>query len=362
MLFILFKKKNRSSAHKILIRIFILIFLVLLCYYGYLHKIYSLLIITYIFIDAFDVFIGPLLYVYVRSVTGNPVSSVLKNGLYFVFPCLLILCISVPAILLMVNDTFNGSVFDSLNTYFSFKGLYSLGFIIAAYYQLLRFQKLVKHNYSNLENKDLQWAKVFLLGVMVIIAIDIFTSVYEIISPQNLYWGMDLDYLTVVLGIFLLVYLGYYGISQATILVPDFLVKESLSESINLKEAVQQTPKKYQYNTKEMKELGAQLTLLMEEERPYLMEDLTLYHLSKELATTDKKLSVLLNQHMHISFYDYINTFRIDEVKQKINDKVYSNYTLLAIAYECGFKSKTSFNRIFKKNTGVSPSQYKKTP
>nr|WP_271711474.1 helix-turn-helix domain-containing protein [Marinigracilibium pacificum] len=72
-----------------------------------------------------------------------------------------------------------------------------------------------------------------------------------------------------------------------------------------------------------------------------------------------KKLSTILNQKMNTSFYDFINTARVEEVKRKINDSNHSHLTILGIALESGFNSKSSFNAIFKKYTGMTPREFK---
>ena len=94
--------------------------------------------------------------------------------------------------------------------------------------------------------------------------------------------------------------------------------------------------------------------------KPFLDENVSLKSLAELLAVSDKKLSAILNQHMEISFYDYINGYKVEDVIMKMKEPSYNKYTLLAIAFESGFNSKTSFNRIFKKVTGLSPSAYKK--
>ena len=96
------------------------------------------------------------------------------------------------------------------------------------------------------------------------------------------------------------------------------------------------------------------------EEQSYLDSNLNLNKLSKQLDITDKKLSALLNNHMNTSFYDYINSFRVQAVKEALLSNKHTTYTLLAIAFESGFNSKASFNRAFKKETGRSPSQFRK--
>ena len=99
----------------------------------------------------------------------------------------------------------------------------------------------------------------------------------------------------------------------------------------------------------------------MQEQKPYLDEELTLSKLASYLNTTDKKLSKLLNQHINTTFYNFVNTFRLKEFKRRVQDDSFKNITIEGIANDCGFKSKASFYKLFNKETGLSPSEYKKS-
>ena len=191
-----------------------------------------------------------------------------------------------------------------------------------------------------------------IIGAIFIIAIDVLASIYEL-STGNL--SYTIAYFTVIPIVFLIGYLGYYGLSQSKILVPNFLLME---ENKNGTPKIEK--KANSYNEGEMLNLTLKLERIIDVEKPYLREDLTLKDLAELLQITDKKMSALLNRYLNTSFYDYINGLRVVEVKKRIQDPAFEKYTLLAIALECGFNSKASFNRIFKKMTEVSPSEYKK--
>nr|WP_321236219.1 AraC family transcriptional regulator [uncultured Psychroserpens sp.] len=92
----------------------------------------------------------------------------------------------------------------------------------------------------------------------------------------------------------------------------------------------------------------------------YLNSELTLRRLAEELEMHPNTLSNIINEGLDKSFSDFINEYRIKAVINRLEDSDYANITLLGIAYDCGFNSKTTFNRVFKKTTGKTPLQYKK--
>ncbi len=108
------------------------------------------------------------------------------------------------------------------------------------------------------------------------------------------------------------------------------------------------------------KKLLNQLTLFMTEEKPFLDGDISLIALAGSLDVNPKALSFVINEHIHKNFNNYINDWRIEEVKKRLNDKEYNQLKMLTIAFDCGFNSKSTFNLAFKKATGLSPSEYRK--
>lgn len=111
---------------------------------------------------------------------------------------------------------------------------------------------------------------------------------------------------------------------------------------------------------KELSELVKKLTLLMTEDRVYLNPDLNLEILANYLCLSEKHCSYVLNKGVNLNFNNYINTYRIEAFKEKIKAGQHQTYTLTSIAYECGFDSKSTFNRVFKLTCGITPSAYVK--
>jgi AraC-like DNA-binding protein len=357
IIIILVGKKEKEFPQRVLIYIFIAIFLVFLSYYAYLHKIRWLFYLTYIFSDSADVLIGPLLFIYVKGVIGSSRNNLKYNYVHFIFPILYILFIPIPLLIVMANETYELTYISTLEPLLLYIVVYSYTYCIYTYRKLVHFQKLVRYNYSNLENRDLNWIKYLLIGAISILTVDIITSIYESFAGDM---GLNIGFITVIPIVFLVMYLGYYGVSQSKILLPDYLfdTKEDVA-NVELINASKKSSK-YIYDVAEMEKLKIEIDLLVQEKKPFLDEDLTLSSLADQLKISDKKLSTLLNQYMEASFYDYINGYRVEEVKKRLALPDSNTYTILAIAYDCGFKSKSSFNRIFKNNTHLAPSEYQK--
>ncbi len=357
LLIFLIQKQKKEAHHKVLIWIFLSILFVFISYYAYLHRIRLLFYITFVFSDSTDVLIGPLLLVYVKGIIGSAKNSVRDNIIHFVFPIVYVIGISFPALAGMINETYEMDYIKRMQPILLFTIVYSYLYCIVTYLKLMRFRKLVKFNYSNLENKDLNWVRYMLLASIIILTIDISTSIYESFFGDM---GFEIGFISVIPIVFMVVYLGYYGIMQSKVLLPDFLYDTLENKNSKKKEINKVSIKKYNYDSIEMKNLSIALNDLMASEKPFLNENLTLSALSHILEVPDKKLSTLLNQNMGFSFYDYVNNLRIEEVKIKMISPEAKKYTLLAIAFDCGFKSKSSFNRIFKSSTQLSPSDYRK--
>ena len=103
------------------------------------------------------------------------------------------------------------------------------------------------------------------------------------------------------------------------------------------------------------------LKLVMEEEKPYLDSGLTLHKLSEYVGITPQHLSQVINERLNQNFADFVNSYRIMEAKRLLVDPRGDLLTILAIAEEVGFNSKSSFNSAFKKISGMTPTEYKKS-
>jgi len=139
--------------------------------------------------------------------------------------------------------------------------------------------------------------------------------------------------------------ISYYGIHQPV------LYQYQKPKQIEVTEDLQ---------TKTSQKLSDLLYEHMVKNKPYLNNELTIQDLADQLKVSSQEISSYLNKELGVNFFNYINGFRIEEAKQRLTNPNFDNETLLGIAYDSGFNSKTSFNTLFKKETGMTPSEYKK--
>lgn len=228
-------------------------------------------------------------------------------------------------------------------------------YMIASLFLLRKHKRNIDRNFSYTEEIDLKWLK-YVLGIMilvwiVVVVVNVLNDYTDLITDRT---GGDIIYSSVTIAVF---FYGFFGIKQQIIYsVPKVeLIKTSI-------EKVKESPPN-QYQKSGLKKEDAdnylkQLLNYMEEETPYLNGKLSLKEVAAALEISTNHLSQVINENLEKNFFDFVNGYRVDLVKQKMSDSSNKNYTLLALAYDCGFNSKSSFNAIFKKYTGSTPSQY----
>jgi AraC-like DNA-binding protein len=108
-------------------------------------------------------------------------------------------------------------------------------------------------------------------------------------------------------------------------------------------------------------EIRIKLVSLMEKDRPWLQHDLRQAEVANALDCTVHELSQVMNGTMDQNFSDFVNSYRVEEVKRRIQQGDHQRFTLTALAEQSGFSAKSSFQRAFKKATDLTPSEYLRT-
>lgn len=151
--------------------------------------------------------------------------------------------------------------------------------------------------------------------------------------------------------------ISFYGYKQRTVFME---LKKKRDKSGNDEHIVSET----RYEKSGLKEDIAKkymklLLSYMVNENPYLDGDLTIHDVSKSLNIPRHHLTQVINENMKMNFYYFINEYRVEEAKNRLTDPKFKNFTILSIAYDSGFNSKSSFNGVFKKFTGYTPSSFR---
>jgi len=208
--------------------------------------------------------------------------------------------------------------------------------------ELTFFAMLVYTIVSIIIGKKENWLLLFIIPLTIIFSIDELTWFYT--KQYDSPFFLD-SYGIILLAVFL-----FYFVLYKLIISPKNLMQKSSNvpykKSTLLPEVI----------ANKKKELNA----LMTNDKLFKNAKLTALDVSDRLNISRQQLSELLNVHMHISFQDYVNKHRVQEFKNCLTLLSYTNFTIIAIANEVGFSSKSSFNTIFKKHTGLTPSAYKK--
>ncbi len=247
----------------------------------------------------------------------------------------------------------NNRFYLTSNVYESIAVLGSFTVLIYGIIALKKYEQQLYENYSEVEDKSLSWLRMCLISGLVL----------------SLLWGiltfLDFDFtssyrtlaLYVLLGLSILIYyIGYSMIIRQGLLDTSvFAVANKGSEEDKiLGTESSELSQKTDEHLRKLKEL-------IEVEKLYQNPQLNMSMLSEKTGLSNGYLSQIINQKHKLNFFDFINSYRVEDVKSKMTDPNFEHYTLLGLAQEAGFKSKSTFNSVFKKMTGKTPSEYRKS-
>ena len=240
-----------------------------------------------------------------------------------------------------------------------------------SYRTIHQHQQRIKDIFSNLEKVKLDWLRKLLLafGVIWVTALLRFLTAYGKVGYENKYIVPFLLCLTIFL-------IGWYALRQPEIFSDrwDRLVRENDRKSVSVasmernrqkEPAGSKQPPKYEYSSLSKQDITRHKDNLINylmKEKPYTDPDLQLQNLADYLGIPSYQLSQIINTELQQNFYELINSLRIAEAKHRLVDPNKQHITILAIAYDVGFNSKSTFNTAFKKYTKMTPSQFKKAP
>ncbi|HNL38043.1 MAG TPA: helix-turn-helix domain-containing protein [Saprospiraceae bacterium] len=233
-----------------------------------------------------------------------------------------------------------------------------LAYVLASYFLLRGFSRFLKDNYSDLDRLNLDKATILLqlfIG-LTFFRLCLYVAGYFI----HLNFVVTNNIISLMTSV--VIYALAYSVWNRTA-KPDFQATTGRPASVEPpgdEAGAQERLRNTYYLSEEQSEaLAEKLEQLFREEKLYLLPELSLSQLSERLGVPSYLASELLNRKYKDSFFDFINRNRIEEVKRRLADPAFSHYSILGIAMDCGFNSKSSFNTAFKKFTGSTPSEYR---
>lgn len=211
------------------------------------------------------------------------------------------------------------------------------------------YKRMILSSVSSTDKIDLNWLNI-------LFSIRGFTAIFLIpISLMAVGSGfISMEYLQMTMEVVSLIFfflLGYFGFNQTTIF--HHTANGVAGDHVAYERSGLSEDQAIAYHE--------QLVALMQREKPYLNGELSAKDLAAMAGISTNHLSEVLSKIQPQNFFDFVNSYRVREVKARIRNPQFAHYTLLAIALDSGFNSKTSFNTVFKKFTGKTPSEYQKS-
>lgn len=298
---------------------------------------------------------GPLLWFYIKAQTEQGFRFKTIHLLHFLPFVLLLLTFQLTVYHLSNTEKIYLDSTESFKQLPSFApSMMSILILPLLYYAwglrlLHSYQRRIKNYFSETTQVDLQWLRVLLISSLIMAGIinsTFFIDQFVSVAPFAVLQAASYVFVSVYV-----LFLGFFGHKQEALItkVPlQMVAVESVTE--------QETP------IIDADEIFIyRLLEWMKQEKPYLVPELTISALSEQLQVSEEYLSGILNGKLHRNFFDFVNQYRVDEFKAHCSNPENDKLTLIALAFDSGFNSKATFNRVFKNATGITPSAYKQS-
>jgi AraC-like DNA-binding protein len=229
---------------------------------------------------------------------------------------------------------------------------------------LTSYQRSIQHLFSETSRINLIWVRWLINGYLILLVFMI--GLYFLILRHPEQFGLIILINTALVTPYMYA-VTFKGITQPTLWqIHRRLDKEKLQEEIhqveNVRPLIDQEEVKGQKNnlSPERKTDIVEKTIrLMEKEKLFLKSELTLQDLADELKIPSYVVTQAINGGLNKNFYDLVNEYRVEEAKRLLLDPANRNNKILSVGMDAGFNSKTTFNTVFKKFTGFTPSDFK---
>lgn len=312
--------------------------------------------ILYFFSHYLPLLYGPLAWLFVRYLL-NQQAFEKKDLLHFIPAGIVMTCLTL--------------VFFHINTratqWWMFDTSFRLYFLLASLfiYHALAYHGWKKHcsarkeYFSDATQVQLNWLKQFVIASF-ITGFIIITALYLLYI--NYPGGHEYRYGFIVLTV-IIYWFSYTALSRPVVFsVIKSPAKEDTGNPVPQLKIYHSRPRYANSNLSQdlIEQIQTKLDLVVREQKLYLQPDLTIQDLAEKIHCSRHQLSQFLNEYLKKSYYDFINQFRVEEAKQILGNPASYHQKIASIAYESGFNSLSTFNEVFRKLAGQTPSQYRK--
>lgn len=355
---LLIQKRPKALHDNILVGWLVYLGLYIGVYALYSHELFTHFNLLSISLLSLLMLFGPFLFGYLEALVTDKRRILLKDLLHLVpfilFNLYVLIASFSPDQAMKLNIEKIGPEYNPPILFIFFLITTAISGTVYFILTIRLFKRLdiqIFNNFSNATNIDLTWIRklVLVFGIVwtTLIFVTVIHHVFQLFSMVFCTDGLFLS-----LSVFVIL-IGYFGLKQKIIYGNEDIVAPVEISNTQIKYAGSRL------SVSEAKQLADQLNKHFDSSKSYLNPDLTLSQLATEIGISSHLLSQVINEQFNLNFFDFVNRYRVEEFKQRIVNPNYENYSLLGIAFECGFNSKSAFNRIFKKATSLTPSQYK---
>lgn len=298
---------------------------------------------------AFPFVYGPEVYLYTKAIRQNADKITFKNLLHFI-PFAAVLIYHNFAAENLSDDFLIGIALGKFLPPLTYRiigiliPVHGVIYVVLTFINLKEINLKLKTAYSRIEDAEIRWMHIIVYGsamvwIMVIIAysLDLMTA--------GKFYGEAIIYISLSVFIFVLSINSYKQ--------PQRQIKGDEPEIVS------GSYKKSGLSPEFAKEQLDKLLQCLEDEKLYTQNNLSLRDLADKLEISTHNLSEIINSGLNKNFYDLINGYRIEEVKRLIENDKEARYSIIALAFDAGFSSKTTFNTLFKKFCKMTPSEYR---
>ncbi len=283
--------------------------------------------------------VGPLLYLYVRSLTV-PGFRLKKAHAFHLLPFLVTEAIFI-SLFTFPNAPWQAGLGPGIIKAFLWLRIpVLLGYLAFSGVALLAYARRLRENFSALERISLDWLRLLVaayglgfVAAVILAQADVPDSILHIAE-------------TIIILV-----IGFKGMTQPEIFSPGLPGAGRTSSAVKYERSAL---------TKEQADRAEKLLVaVMENDKLYLKEDLSLADLSEKIGLATSYVSQVINERLKRNFYDFVNGYRVEEAQRLLQDPRRNSQKILAVALDSGFASKAAFNRVFKRHLGLTPTEYR---